>query len=67
MHLYGELKNVQCEIYLETCKNLKSHESVRYNRLTLELLQNLSSKVPVCLTDKVSNSCIRFPPIPKIN
>ena len=67
MHLYGELKNVQCEIYLETCKNLKRHESVRYNSMTLELLQNLSSKVPICSTDKVSDSCIKFPPIPKIN
>ena len=66
MHLYGELKNVQSEIYLETCKNLKRHESVGYNSMTLEL-QNLSSKVSVSLTDKVSDSCIRFPPIPKIN
>ena len=67
MHLYGELKNVQCEIYLETCKNLKRHESIRYNSMTLELLQNLSSKVPICSTDKVSDSCIKFPSIPKIN
>lgn len=47
MHLYGEIKNAQCEIYFKTCKSLKRRESsVGYNSMTLELLQNLSSKFP---------------------